>query len=557
VNDAEFSPDGKRVATASYDGTAQIWDAQTGQPLTQPLRHGAEVLQCVFSPDGARVLTSSLDNTARVWDGQTGAPLTRPLVHKGEVFSAQFSPDGKDVVTASYDKTARVWDARTGEALTPPLPHPAWVRFARFSPDGKRIVTTLDNGYPWLSAAQFSPDGKHILAASSAVRLWDARSGLPLTEFLEDAPKGPSPEARPHVSSNPAFNEGVCVWDVGFVPSKSPDWLLPVAEALSGLRLNKQGALEQTDLDRAKTIAQIRRKLQDRPDEEDGVQWGRWLLSDPLARTISPCSTIIVSSAIEQLIKEHTMESLNQAEDLAFGNTQLVQRISQIQGDVVLRSNLRSNAFAYGRAGHWKEAAADFSKLAEMEPDDTNYDALASLLVQTGDVENYRSQCARILARFGETEDPVLAQSMAVDCLIAPVGGIDLNAAAKLAGTAVSKGKENRFYPWFAFAKGLAEYRLGHFTNAVDWMQKPVADGSGNTSPELMAQAWVVLAMAQYQSGQRDAAHAALAKGVGFIEMLPKLDSGDLGRNWPDVLVAHALLKEAKELIDVPKEPVK
>ena len=61
-------------------------------------------------------MTASWDSTARVWDAQTGQPLTEPLKHAGRVYSAQFSPDGKRVVTASEDNTARVWDAQTRPA---------------------------------------------------------------------------------------------------------------------------------------------------------------------------------------------------------------------------------------------------------------------------------------------------------------------------------------------------------------------------------------------------------------------------------------------------------
>ena len=62
-----------------------------------------------FSPDGKRIVTAGT-HTARVWDVQSSQPLTEPLKHADTVMSAQFSPDGKRIVTASYDKTARVWD---------------------------------------------------------------------------------------------------------------------------------------------------------------------------------------------------------------------------------------------------------------------------------------------------------------------------------------------------------------------------------------------------------------------------------------------------------------
>ena len=73
--------------------------------------HTGAVVSASFSPDGKRVVTASQDKTARVWDAETGKPLGAPMTHEEGVNSASFSPDGKRVVTASSDGTARVWRA--------------------------------------------------------------------------------------------------------------------------------------------------------------------------------------------------------------------------------------------------------------------------------------------------------------------------------------------------------------------------------------------------------------------------------------------------------------
>jgi WD40 repeat protein len=110
VMSCAFSPDGKRIATASEDGTARLWDAETGVLLLALEGHTDEVTSCTFSPDGKRVVTGSDDGTARLWSTATGALQTALEGHTDEVTSCAFSPDGERVVTASYDETARLWN---------------------------------------------------------------------------------------------------------------------------------------------------------------------------------------------------------------------------------------------------------------------------------------------------------------------------------------------------------------------------------------------------------------------------------------------------------------
>lgn len=125
VTAAAFSPDGARLATASRDSTARLWDASTGAPVGAPMRHGAVVVTVSFSPDGAHVVTASHDGTARVWDATTGAPVSAPMAHGSSVNDAAFSPDGRLVVTGGEDGIARVFDARSGEPVGPPMRHGA------------------------------------------------------------------------------------------------------------------------------------------------------------------------------------------------------------------------------------------------------------------------------------------------------------------------------------------------------------------------------------------------------------------------------------------------
>jgi WD40 repeat protein len=69
VVSAAFSPDGKRIVTASEDNTARLWDAKTGRQISDPLQgHTDGVRSVAFSPDGNRIVTASDDDTVRLWE---------------------------------------------------------------------------------------------------------------------------------------------------------------------------------------------------------------------------------------------------------------------------------------------------------------------------------------------------------------------------------------------------------------------------------------------------------------------------------------------------------
>ena len=131
-----------RVDSAYLPGQGLLVDLLLRQSwlLSPPeLRHEGRVVFAQFSPDGTRVITASWDNTARVWDARSGKALTEPLRHEDRVNSAEFSPDGTRVLTASGDNTARVWDARQQGPDRAPAPRASPPPSC--SPDGTRVVT--------------------------------------------------------------------------------------------------------------------------------------------------------------------------------------------------------------------------------------------------------------------------------------------------------------------------------------------------------------------------------------------------------------------------------
>jgi TolA-binding protein len=211
-------------------------------------------------------------------------------------------------------------------------------------------------------------------------------------------------------------------------------------------------------------------------------------------------------------------------------------------------------ADSFARGGRWKEALPGAIKAVECEPTDAmNYVSLLALLAADGDLQNYRLYCREFLDRFPQPKDILNGEEIAKACLMLPSSGADLATVERLADAALMAATKDLYLSYYQFTKGLVEYRQGRFASASDWMRKSIDDPFYGNGHNRYVQSYMVLAMAQQQLKQHDEARAAFAKGIEIKEAkLPKLDSGDLGTGWywRDWIIAHALMNEAKALIE-------
>ncbi|WP_414624790.1 AAA-like domain-containing protein [Calothrix sp. CCY 0018] len=240
VYNVAFSPDGKTLATGSWDTTIKLWDMASGKLLTTLQGHQDAVLSVDFSPDGKTLATGSWDKTIKLWDMASGKLQTTLQGHQGAVTSVAFSPDGKTLATGSVDRTIKLWDMASGKLLTTLQGHQNQVWSVAFSRDGKtlatgsvdktiklwdmpsgKLLTTLQGHGDAVESVAFSPDGKTLATGSvdRTIKLWDMASGKLLTtlqghqDYVYSVAF--SPDSKTKTLATGSRDSTIKLWDMG------------------------------------------------------------------------------------------------------------------------------------------------------------------------------------------------------------------------------------------------------------------------------------------------------------------------------------------------------
>lgn len=193
-----WSPDGRVLASCSFDRTIKLWDTEIGELHRTFEGHSLNIHSVAWSPNGRLLASGSWDKTIKLWDVASGQ-LRRTLTgHSGTVFSVAWSPDGRWLASGSSDRTVRLWDLESGQRRWTLEGHANAVNCVAWAPDGQMLASAANDntirlwdpatgklmrtlrGYSRsvLSVA-WAPDGMTLASGSheTAIRLWDIETG--------------------------------------------------------------------------------------------------------------------------------------------------------------------------------------------------------------------------------------------------------------------------------------------------------------------------------------------------------------------------------------------
>ncbi len=147
VQDAELSPDGRWLATASYDRSIRLWKVADHSLVWSNSVHNGAVFDLAFDPSGAVLASASADQTVKLWRVRDGLRLDTLNQPQGDLNRVLFTPDGQHVLAVGVDRRIHQWRlvSRETPALNPVVTarfaHDAGIVSMALSRDGRHLVT--------------------------------------------------------------------------------------------------------------------------------------------------------------------------------------------------------------------------------------------------------------------------------------------------------------------------------------------------------------------------------------------------------------------------------
>lgn len=197
---ADVSPDGKTLATSSYDKLVLLWDLAQGK-LVRPLKdHTDSVYSVAFSPDGRWLASAGADRTVKLWDLATGQRFRTLSDSTAELYAVVFGADSKTVLAGGVDRSIRTWSVSETDArlVNSAFAHDGPILRLSRSRDGKTLISSGEDkdvkvwdlatlkprsaltGQPdWPQGLALNPDGKHLAVGryDGSISIFDLTTG--------------------------------------------------------------------------------------------------------------------------------------------------------------------------------------------------------------------------------------------------------------------------------------------------------------------------------------------------------------------------------------------
>jgi len=160
VSGLAFRPDGRQLASVSFDDSAALWSIPEGELEHRLEGHTGGVCAVTYSPVAPIVATASADDTIRLWDSGSGELVRVLRGHSANVMCVAFCPDGETLASGADDMTVRLWDVTSGTT--------------------SRVLSANEGReHRQLRALSFSPDGASLVAGTNfgSVLRWSISTG--------------------------------------------------------------------------------------------------------------------------------------------------------------------------------------------------------------------------------------------------------------------------------------------------------------------------------------------------------------------------------------------
>jgi WD40 repeat protein/tetratricopeptide (TPR) repeat protein len=581
-----WSPDGKRLASGGWDETVKVWDTSDGRELLTLVGHTGAVHFVAWTRDGKRLASASDDGTVKIWDPVMGQEL-----FTGVGSCLAWSPDGERLATGGDPEgTIRLCDASTGYALARGAGYPTETHLAESN-------VLMLRGSKYFDAGEFD---QAIACYNEVIRL-DPRNAAAYNNRgvaydVKDDEERALADLSEAIRLDPKRAPAYC--SRAQVHIRRGDHNRALADASEAVRLAPRFAavyhfrsriyshLGKTD----EAFADLSEALRlDRRDPnayasraEAYAQKGDFerAIADAteairLRPTFSPAfdqrgRAYAEKGDFEKALADHN-EAIRLLPNVPGYNNRGLTYLDQGDFDKAIAdfneairrgpqnpAPYQCRGFAWMEKGDYDRAIADMSKSAELRPDNGQvWHLLAQARWDAGRHDDYLKDCAAILQRFGNTEDPGNACWAAWTCAFAPDAAADWPNALALAEKAVRSDPTSSRY---ACALGVVLFRAGSYEQAIKRLTEAdrlVRDPSerANFSP---AYAWFFLAMAEHRLGHAAEAKRWLDKAGQWMEKTERKSRAGVGKrlSWNRRSLLTHFRQEAEALLKAKAAPL-